>query len=270
MPELPEVETTVRGIASSLESRQIIDVIVRHTQLRWLIAPDLKIQLLGQKIVQCYRRAKYIIIQMTGKAVIIHLGMSGRLCLLTTPRMAQKHDHVDIVLENVTLRYTDPRRFGAIILTHEPPLTHPLLKNLGPEPLLDSFDSAYLLKCVKACRSPIKSLIMNSKIVVGVGNIYASEALFLARIHPLRRACDLSTQECEALVQSIKEVLTRAIATGGSTLKDFFQSDGKPGYFTQHLNVYGRNGKLCYVCQHTVQSCTVAQRNTFFCDICQT
>ncbi|MDF7667203.1 bifunctional DNA-formamidopyrimidine glycosylase/DNA-(apurinic or apyrimidinic site) lyase [Orbaceae bacterium ESL0727] len=283
MPELPEVETSRRGILPYLKGQTIGQIIIRQPKLRWLI-DDAILQAQGQVIVDVKRRAKYLLLELQsieGKNnisqtsastihwIVIHLGMSGSLRILLTPEPAQKHDHVDLILANgVTLRYTDPRRFGAWLcassLNDLSQLTH-----LGPEPLSDDFSADYLFRQAKNRKVPIKSWIMDSNIVVGVGNIYASESLFMAKIHPIRPANSLTLAECERLVVAIKQVLAKSIEQGGTTLKDFLQSDGKPGYFAQQLQVYGRAGEACFICQAKIQSLKIGQRNTFFCEKCQ-
>lgn len=270
MPELPEVETVMRGLTPHLENAMIDHVIVRCPQLRWPIPKDLNNILRGQKIVRLSRRGKYLLISVATGTLIIHLGMSGSLRILSqvTPPLA--HDHMDIVFSNhMTLRYNDPRRFGAILWTEENPLEHGLLKSMGIEPLDVHFTGQYLKKLALKRHTHIKSFIMNSKIVVGVGNIYAAEALFLAGVHPLTPTHLLSIHQCDQLVKSIKIILKHAIFEGGTTLKDFVNSEGKPGYFAQKLNVYGRAGLPCIVCHARLQSIKLSQRSTVFCEACQ-
>lgn len=280
MPELPEVETSRRGILPYLKGQTIGQIIVRQPKLRWPVTPAL-MKAQGQTIVDVKRRAKYLLLELSNPLesqshqidktnwIIIHLGMSGSLRILLTPESAQKHDHIDLILKNgITLRYTDPRRFCAwlyaISLNDLSQLHH-----LGPEPLSDNFSANYLITQVKNHRIPIKSWIMDNHIVVGVGNIYASESLFMAKIHPTRPTNSITLSECKRLVLSIKQVLTKSIEQGGTTLKDFLKSDGKPGYFAQKLQVYGRAGKNCFICQSEIQSIKIGQRNTFFCNKCQ-
>ncbi|OUR64576.1 DNA-formamidopyrimidine glycosylase [Methylophaga sp. 42_25_T18] len=270
MPELPEVETTRRGISPYLEGQTITKVIVRNHSLRWPIPATLTEILAQQQVNKITRRAKYLLFHCDSGTLLIHLGMSGSLRILDKPEDVAKHDHVDINFDNgYLLRYTDPRRFGAILWTEKNITEHKLLNHLGPEPLSDSFTTDYLMGKAKGRKSSIKTFIMNGKIVVGVGNIYANEALFLAGIHPKKLAGELSKTEGKQLVNSIKQVLEKAIIAGGTTLKDFRKSDGKPGYFSQQLNVYGRNDQACYHCGSNIQLFKESQRATFFCPLCQ-
>lgn len=270
MPELPEVETTLRGITPHLQGQKITNVIVRHPKLRWPVPSNL-CKLLQHKTIQCTaRRGKYLLLTVKGGTLIIHLGMSGRLRILTSPTAAEKHDHIDIVFgQHLILRYTDPRRFGAVLWTDQAPELYPLLKDLGPEPLEKQFSGKLLWQKAQKKSAPIKSFIMDSKVVVGVGNIYANEALFLAKIHPLTPANHLSEKQCSDLAKAIKIILRKAIQQGGTTLKDFVNSAGKPGYFTQYLSVYGRANLPCTACHTKLQSIRLGQRNTVFCPTCQ-
>ena len=268
MPELPEVETSRRGILPYLKGQTIEQIIVRNPKLRWPIDETIN-NTQGQVIVDVKRRAKYLLLQLTDDLIVIHLGMSGSLRILETNQPPAKHDHVDLVLVNgVRLRYTDPRRFGSWLWTHSIEEL-PQLKQLGPEPLTDDFSANYLFEKANNRKIPIKSWIMDNHIVVGVGNIYASESLFLAKINPNRKVSSLTLVECERLVTAIKLVLTKSIEQGGTTLKDFVQSDGKPGYFVQNLQVYGREGEQCLICQSNIKSNRIGQRNTFYCENCQ-
>lgn len=272
MPELPEVETTKRGIESYVVKNTVTNVTVRNYSLRWPINNDLSSILLGKTINKLFRRGKYLVFQTDHGCLIIHLGMSGKLRVLKQEEAVNilKHDHVDIKFSNgYILRYNDPRRFGAVIWTYNDPDEHELLKYLGPEPLTTEFDSAYLFDQLKSRSSSIKTVIMNSKIVVGVGNIYANEALFLAGIHPKLPANKLTQKQSDVLVATIKTVLEKAIKAGGTTLKDFRKADGKPGYFAQELNVYGREGEACLRCGSPIQHYKETQRATFFCPLCQ-
>jgi formamidopyrimidine-DNA glycosylase len=269
MPELPEVETTIRGLQPHLEQAIIQEVIIRQHQLRWLIPKDLNQQLTQQQIIRITRRGKYLLFQCTGGTLIIHLGMSGRLRLLSQPSAPKKHDHVDILFKDNCLRYTDPRRFGAILWTSDDPMQHVLLKKLGVEPLTAAFTADYLYQHTRKRHTAIKALLMNHQVVVGIGNIYAAEALFLARIHPAMPAHQLTLEQAHLLVKQCKLILTKAITRGGTTLKDFSNSEGKPGYFSQQLHVYGREGLPCSSCQETLQSIVLAQRNSVFCPRCQ-
>lgn len=272
MPELPEVETTRQGIRPYLEDSKITQVTVRNHSLRWPIDAELATILTGQTIHSVQRRAKYLLLHCDSGVLLIHLGMSGNLRILNTSDNDKvgKHAHVDISVDNGhTLRYTDPRRFGAILWTDEPLTEYKLLKDLGPEPFTDNFNADYLWQKCQSRRSCIKTVIMNGNIVVGAGNIYANEALFLSGIHPKTTANTLTLQQCTLLVRMIKSVLKQAIEAGGTTLKDFRKSDGQPGYFAQKLNVYGREGKNCLKCDDTIQHYKEAQRATFYCPQCQ-
>ncbi len=270
MPELPEVETTLRGLKSHLEEKTVQDVIIRCNKLRWQIPSSLKTILVGQPLHALSRRGKYLLLQFKSGTLIIHLGMSGSLKILTTFLPAQKHDHVDIIFSStLILRYTDPRRFGAILWTLDNPEHHILLKFLGVEPLEKEFSANLLFEVAQKRNTAIKLLIMNPRVIVGVGNIYATEALFLAKIHPAVPAKLLTLQQCEALVNAIKKVLKRAIQQGGTTLRDFVNSEGKPGYFSQKLNMYGRQQKTCVICQTIIQSIRLGQRSSSFCPQCQ-
>lgn len=270
MPELPEVETARSGIEPHLVKQTISQVIIRHSQLRWPIAANLAENLVGQTIKQVARRGKYLLLYMTTGCLIIHLGMSGKLRILTKAEPPQKHDHCDIILKNgMMLRYNDPRRFGAILWTTTEPLKHILLNALGKEPLSATFNKNYLFALTRNKSASIKQIIMDGKIVVGVGNIYASESLFLAKILPTRSASSLTEQECAHLVNAIKKVLKQAIAAGGTTLKDFLKSDGKPGYFSQKLLVYGKANRPCSNCGQPIQIIKLGQRATYFCSHCQ-
>lgn len=269
MPELPEVETTLLGIKPCLIQQKIKKIIIRQPKLRWKIPEEILQSVVGEKIKNITRRGKYLLFHVKSGFIIIHLGMSGSLRILTSKIDPRKHDHVDIEFSNNTiLRFTDPRRFGALLWC-ENITTHLLLKNLGVEPLSRNFTATYLYQKIINKNAPIKSLIMNNKIVVGVGNIYATEALFRAKIHPKRLGKSLAKKECDQLVKSIKYILKKAIKKGGTTIKDFSSSEGKPGYFVQHLNVYGRAGKPCLVCKTTLESFRVGQRATVYCKKCQ-
>lgn len=270
MPELPEVETVKCGLKPHIENKTIQDVTIRHFQLRWPIPADLKKQLTGQQVSTITRRGKYLVIHVTSGTLIIHLGMSGSLRVITQNLAPTRHDHVDIILSDETIiRYNDPRRFGAILWTTQDPFTHPLLYAIGIEPLDEHFTGHYLQQKALKRHAPIKSFLMNSKMVAGIGNIYAAEALFLAKIHPMTPANALTSKECDNLVHAIKQILQNAIESGGTTLKDFVNSEGKPGYFSQNLNVYGRAKLLCKVCGNVLESFQLGQRSTVFCGFCQ-
>ncbi|MEE3002893.1 MAG: bifunctional DNA-formamidopyrimidine glycosylase/DNA-(apurinic or apyrimidinic site) lyase [Pseudomonadota bacterium] len=270
MPELPEVETTCRGISPHSKHQIISNIEVRNFSLRWPIPKQISNITSGQTIQDISRRAKYILMKLETGTMIMHLGMSGRLHVLKSKVLPEKHDHVDINLGNgVCLRYNDVRRFGSIHWTEECPQQHFLIKNLGVEPLTDEYNHEFLLKKCKQRKTNIKQLLMNHNIVVGIGNIYASETLFLARVHPERAASSITVDEAKRIVEFSKDRLTVAIESGGTTLKDFLSSDGKPGYFQNKLNVYGRTGEECNVCGNTIKKIIQGQRATFFCDQCQ-
>tara|TARA_B100000035_G_scaffold308385_1_gene312975 strand:+ start:13814 stop:14629 length:816 start_codon:yes stop_codon:yes gene_type:complete len=270
MPELPEVEVTRQGLIPLLR-KTIIKVDVRNYSLRWPIDNNLEIILKGQELLQLKRRAKYILAKFTNGTLIIHLGMSGRLCIMPLNSKVNKHDHVDFTFNNEgpILRYTDPRRFGSILWTKNNPLDHNLLLKLGPEPLDQNFNDEYLYRLLQGKRQYIKSAIMDSRNVVGIGNIYASEALFYAGIKPQRRANRVSRKETHILVKYIKKVIKNAIKKGGSTMSDFFDVNGENGYFQNQHKVYGREGLSCFKCQSIIKQKRIGQRSSFFCRICQ-
>ncbi len=270
MPELPEVETTRRGVEPHVVGRRIVELALHEPRLRWRVPGTLPAKLAGQRIRLAGRRAKYLLIELEGGTLLLHLGMSGSLRVLpaTTPRIA--HDHFDLVLDSgQSLRFNDPRRFGSLHYTTEALEKHPLLKRLAPEPFDDAFDGDYLYKVTRKRNVAIKQLLMNSMLVVGVGNIYASEALFRARIRPRRPARTLSRAEAGKLVRAIRTVLSLAIRTGGTTLRDYVGADGNPGYFRQKLFVYERAGKPCRRCRTPIRQITQGQRSTYYCPQCQ-
>ena len=270
MPELPEVETTRRGIEPYIDHRVINDLTVRNDALRWPVPKRLREKIGGQRIKAVERRGKYILLRLHSGTVIMHLGMSGslRVCPPDTP--FRKHDHVDFALDNnLSLRLHDPRRFGAVLWTDKDPMRHKLLSALGPEPLENDFDAACLYARTRKRSASIKSMIMNSHIVVGIGNIYACESLFLAGINPKRKAGSLSRERCAKLVASIKQVLTESITQGGTTLRDYIREDGQPGYFALKLHVYGKAGEPCPQCGKPITHITQQQRSTFYCTHCQ-
>ncbi len=269
MPELPEVETTRRGIEPWLVAQHVTSVTVRQRQLRWPIPHNLS-SIVNQPINSVGRRGKYLLID-TGKTVtLIHLGMSGSLRLCQPELPLKTHDHVIFALSNqFELRYHDPRRFGCVLTTQEPISQHPLLASLGPEPLENEFDGALLHRLSRKRKQAIKNFIMDSKTVVGVGNIYASESLFAAGIRPGIAAGSVSRARYERLAIEIKQVLKRSIDMGGTTLRDFVNSEGEPGYFAQNLSVYGRANEPCHVCHTTVKSVILGQRSSFYCPACQ-
>lgn len=276
MPELPEVETTLRGLSPHLQGQRIKQAIIRNANLRWPIPDNLSAMLRKQTIHSLARRAKYLLLECDSGTLILHLGMSGSLRVLPVNTPAEKHDHFDLVLENGTLmRLRDPRRFGAVLWHPEPTENqrdisqHKLFVSLGPEPLLEDFDGAYLYSETRKRSAAIKLVIMDSHVVVGVGNIYASESLFHAGIRPQLPAGKLSLPRCTRLVQTIRETLSASIAQGGSTLRDFTDSNGKPGYFQQSYMVYGRTGESCRVCNTPIKQIVQGQRSTFYCTVCQ-
>lgn len=270
MPELPEVETSVRGISPYLIGQTIADIIIRQSKLRWAVSDELY-QMQGATILDITRRGKYLIIHTDQGDILVHLGMSGSLSILQnqSANAITKHDHVDLVTQNGTiLRYNDPRKFGAW-LWEKTATDSTLLSRLGPEPLTPAFNAEYLYRQSRNKTVAVKNFIMNNAIVVGVGNIYASESLFMAHIHPELPTHHLQLEQCQALVTAIKEVLAKSIEQGGTTLKDFIQPNGKPGYFAQVLQVYGRKNDACHQCGTLIQSKIIGQRNTYFCPQCQ-
>ncbi len=270
MPELPEVETTRRGIEPSVLGQVIQKVIVREPRLRWRVPKQLPELAAGQRVVQLRRRAKYLVFDLERGSMILHLGMSGSLRVLPAATPPSMHDHVDIVITTgQCLRFNDPRRFGSLLWTDGDPLEHKLLKPLAPEPLSDEFDGEYLARAVKGRSVAIKQLIMNGQVVVGVGNIYASEALFRAGVRPRRAAGRLKRPELDALVKAIKDVLNDAIREGGTTLRDYINPEGMPGYFRQKLYVYERTKDPCRVCKTPIKHFVQGQRSTYFCPQCQ-
>lgn len=271
MPELPEVETVCRGVSPHLLGRKITAVVVRNAALRWPVPADLGRHLQGQQVLSLQRRAKYLLVEFAQGWMIVHLGMSGRLYLVDGGHGVAKHDHIDWQLDSGrVLRYTDPRRFGAVLwLAGKAVGDHGLLKHLGPEPLSDGFTGDYLHRKAAGRKQPIKTVLMDGRIVVGVGNIYANEALFMAGIRPTRAAGAISAARMAALVAAVKQVLAKAIAQGGTTLKDFVGGDGKSGYFKQELLVYGRGGLPCVHCGAPLQEIRLAQRTTVYCSACQ-
>lgn len=270
MPELPEVETTLRGIAPHVDGKTITKITVRNASLRWPVPVKELQALVGYKVQQVERRAKYLLLHTQAGVIMLHLGMSGSLRVLPAGHPAEKHDHIDLEFaKSKTVRLNDPRRFGCCLLLQEPVEQHKLLASLGPEPLSTSFDGERLFKLSRKRNVAVKNLIMDGKTVVGVGNIYASESLYQAGIRPSMAAKRVSRQRYQQLAIEIKAVLAKAIKAGGTTLSDFSQTDGKPGYFSQELQVYGRDGERCYQCSEAIKSQTIGQRNTFYCPNCQ-
>lgn len=273
MPELPEVEVSRLGIQPHVQNQIIRAIIVRQPKLRWPIPETLQTAV-GLRILKVERRAKYLLLITEAGRIVLHLGMSGSLTVQSSQKMATKHDHLDIVLESGhCLRLNDPRRFGACLWWPSSDETIPgqpnLFAHLGPEPLTEAFDGKHLFNHAKLRKGPVKNLIMDNKVVVGVGNIYASESLFLAGIDPRRSANRISLNRYNQLSEQIKTVLSKAIEQGGTTLKDFLGADGKPGYFKQQLNVYGRKDEPCVSCGTVIQTHVIGQRNSYFCHHCQ-
>jgi formamidopyrimidine-DNA glycosylase len=269
MPELPEVETIRLGLAPLVADQRVAGITIREKRLRWPIAAGLEHRIAGQAIRSISRRAKYLLLELETQSLVIHLGMSGSLRYLEGPAQPLKHDHYDILLVGGALiRYNDPRRFGSLHLTPAPD-THPLLRELGPEPLGGEFTGEYLWRCSRGRKIGIKQLIMNSRIVVGVGNIYANEALYRAGIHPTRPAGRIARPRIDRLCAEIKAVLEDALSAGGTTLRDFVGSDGRPGYFRQSLNVYERDGFPCRRCGDTIRRRVIGQRASYYCRACQ-
>ena len=270
MPELPEVETTRKGIEPHAVGHRIAALDVHQPRLRWPVSRDLARQVAGQKILRVGRRAKYLLIELSGGTLLLHLGMSGSLRVLPAETPRVEHDHLDLVLDSgLALRFNDPRRFGSLHYTTGDPQAHPLLASLAPEPFDPAFDAEYLWKITRRRRVSIKQLIMNSRLVVGVGNIYANEALYRARIRPRRAAKSLKLPEVRRLVRAIRAVLTLAIRVGGTTLRDYVGADGSPGYFRQRLYVYERTGKPCRNCRAPIRALVQGQRSTYYCPSCQ-
>ena len=269
MPELPEVETTRRGVEPFSARQRIAELRVREPRLRWPVPPDLPDLLRGLEVQSVERRAKYLLFRTCEGTLLVHLGMSGSLRVMDAAEPPLKHDHIDLVFESGRcLRFNDPRRFGCFLWV-APGERHPLLSKLGPEPLSDDFNGAYLYRLSRARKAPVKHFIMDGHVVVGVGNIYANEALFLSKILPHRAAGRISLARYEQLALTIKQVLTSAIKQGGTTLRDFVGGDGKPGYFAQQLFVYGRAGAPCKVCGTPLRERRLSQRSTVYCVACQ-
>ena len=284
MPELPEVETTRRGLAPHVEGRRVAAVVLRRPDLRWPIPPEVGEQLPGQRIDAVRRRAKYLLLDTAAGSALLHLGMSGSLRVLPADAPPGTHDHFDIALagngrgRGRVLRFNDPRRFGCL-LWQPPGEVHPLLRALGPEPLdaaagdtaFDgtAFNGDYLFACSRGRRAPVKAFLMDQHVVVGVGNIYAAEALFAAGISPLRPAGRVSRERYRLLADAVKRILGHAITHGGTTLRDFLAPDGAPGYFEQELSVYGRGGEPCPACGRPLKQALVGQRATVWCGHCQ-
>ncbi|MFI4896105.1 MAG: bifunctional DNA-formamidopyrimidine glycosylase/DNA-(apurinic or apyrimidinic site) lyase [Steroidobacterales bacterium] len=270
MPELPEVETTRRGIERALRAERITACSLYDRRLRWPIDAQLPQILAGQRLLSTRRRAKYLLLNLERGTLIVHLGMSGSLRLQPndTPRL--KHDHYELRFESgMSLRFHDPRRFGSLHYTEDDPAQHRLLRSLAPEPFDAAFNADYLRRITRARRAAIKQVLMNGRLVTGVGNIYASEALFRARVSPRRAASSLSLKQCAQLVRAVRAALAAAIRAGGTSLRDYVGTDGSPGEFRQKLYVYERNGKPCRVCGRLIRKITQGQRSSYFCPHCQ-
>ena len=285
MPELPEVETTRRGLLPHVEGRRVTAVVLRRPDLRWPVPAEVPGLLPGQRITAVRRRAKYLLFDTAAGSALLHLGMSGSLRVLPADTPVRTHDHVDIALEGDAgtaqrvLRFNDPRRFGSL-LWQPPGEVHPLLCGLGPEPLPDAadgpgtadapvFSGDYLFARSRGRRGPVKSFLMDQRVVVGVGNIYAAEALFAAGISPLRAAGRVSRERYGLLADAVQRILAHAIVRGGTTLRDFIAPDGAPGYFEQELSAYGRGGEPCPNCGRPLKQAAIGQRATVWCGYCQ-
>lgn len=270
MPELPEVETTRRGVEPHVIGARVVEVLVHDKRLRWPIPSALKRKLTGQPITNVVRRAKYLLFHTPRGALLLHLGMSGRLRVVPTGTPRQAHDHLDIRLDNgQMLRLNDPRRFGCALWLTGDPDKHALLKNLGPEPLSEDFGGDYLLDRARGRSAPVKSFLMDQRIVVGVGNIYASEALFAAGIHPTRPAGRITLDRYRCLAESVRMVLGEAIRAGGTTLRDYVGVDGGSGYFQLQLKAYDRAGQPCVKCKTAIRQKVIGQRSSYYCPRCQ-
>ena len=270
MPELPEVETSRRGIEPWIVDRSIVDVVVRDRRLRWPVPRGIESKLRGRTIESVGRRAKYLLINTDGGTAIVHLGMTGSVFVVERGAPAGVHDHFDLEFDSgKALRFRDPRRFGSFLWSRKP-LEHPLLAALGPEPLGNEFSGDYLWEKSRGRKVSVKQFIMNAQVVVGVGNIYASESLFLAGINPKRAAGRVARHRYQALATAIRDVLSRAIKAGGTTLRDFYGGDGEPGYFRQQLEVYDREGQHCRQCNTLIKAIVQGQRSTYYCRSCQT
>lgn len=269
MPELPEVEVCRLGITPHIVNNKVVNVIVRNAKLRWPIPEEVQ-SIVDQRVVTVERRAKYLLLRFETGTLLLHLGMSGTIRVIDKTTPVAKHDHFDLVFSNGTvLRLNDPRRFGAVLWLDKHQDDQGLLSKLGPEPLSDDFCDDYLFTKAKNRKVPIKTFLMNNHIVVGVGNIYANEALFLAGILPTAKAGDISNKRYNRLTDIIKQVLSAAIEQGGTTLKDFTQADGRPGYFAQSLYVYGRAGQACLTCKDTLLEVRQSNRSSVYCPSCQ-
>ncbi|BAV32952.1 5-hydroxymethyluracil DNA glycosylase [Sulfuricaulis limicola] len=270
MPELPEVETTRRGIEPHTVGRTVVRLVVRNPALRWRVTPKLVQEFSGQTIRSVTRRGKYLLFATDAGAAILHLGMSGSLRVAPCTQAANIHDHVDIVLDNGDcLRLHDPRRFGCLLWTRDDPQKHKLLRDLGPEPLAADFSGDHLFVKSRRRKRAIRDFLLDSRVLAGIGNIYANEALFAAGLRPMRAAGRISKDQYARLTQAIRATLNRALKAGGTTLRDFRNGRGEPGYFQLSLNVYGRGGERCLVCGTAIKAKRLGQRSAFFCPKCQ-
>jgi formamidopyrimidine-DNA glycosylase len=270
MPELPEVETTRRGLLPHMLGRRFSGAVVRNAALRWPVSPGLARSLQGEEVLGIRRRGKYLLIDCPKGHLLVHLGMSGRLSIVERDLPARAHDHVDLQLEGAkSLRLTDPRRFGAMLWLKGPAENHALLRGLGLEPLDSAFTGAALQRLASGRRVAVKQFLMNGRILTGVGNIYASEALFQAGVHPLRSAGRISAARWERIARAVRATLERALAAGGSTLRDFASAEGRPGHFQYQFSVYDREGEPCLHCGTTIRALRQGQRSTFYCPRCQ-
>lgn len=270
MPELPEVETTRRGLEPYVLGRTVTGLVVRNPRLRWRVPQQILRELPGQKIQSMTRRGKYLLLATAAGTAILHLGMSGSLRIANCAQPADAHDHVDIALDNGDcLRLRDPRRFGALLWTRNDPQQHKLLRDLGPEPLSSAFSGNHLFEKSRGRKRAIRDFLLDGRIVAGIGNIYANEALFKAGIRPSRRSGRVSRDQYARLADAIHATLSRALKAGGTTLRDFRNGRGEPGYFQLSLSVYGRAGEICGTCGTVIKARSQGQRTAFFCPKCQ-
>lgn len=270
MPELPEVVVTLRGVVPHILGKDVQAVVVRESRLRWPVSPGLPEKLCGMPLLEGRQRGKYLLFRFPQGHLMIHLGMSGSLRIVTADTPAAKHDHVDICFtDDTVLRYSDPRRFGSILWVEGPPEQHARLCQLGPEPFAPDFNGDYLYRLSRGRSVAVKAFLMDNRVVVGAGNIYANESLFLSGIRPTLAAGKVSRQRLESLAEQVRQVLGKAIEQGGTTLRDFVGGDGKPGYFKQQLLVYGRGGLPCLRCQTVLREIRLGQRSTVYCPRCQ-
>lgn len=270
MPELPEVETTRRGLLPHVVGRRIQDVVVRNPNLRWPVPRDLRERLRGERVLAIRRRGKYLLFDVANGHLLVHLGMSGRLSLVSPDQPPRAHDHVDLQLEGrKAVRLTDPRRFGAMLWVRGPAEKHVLLRGLGIEPLEPGLDGAALHRLARGRRIAVKQFLMNGRLITGVGNIYASEALFRAGVHPLRSVARISSTRWERLAGAVRDTLESALAAGGTTLRDYASLEGRPGEFGTQCAVYGREGEPCTRCGTAIRALRQGQRSTFYCPGCQ-